>query len=185
MNSSLYLFNHTLPCVSIAVIGDNNWKIPNQRDSVKSKASRFRTMIRDIKKGKDVNDEVIKPLPRRRPSSSSVLALAVAGKDRKLSSSVPDGYNARAKVEYFTESGEPLPVNAIAYGHIPMDQFKGNTVKRLDVGIPLAYTIKHIPLATTVPMLKVTFYSRNQCCAGSKSIIACFCCIVTTCLAML
>ena len=133
------------------VIADNNWSIPNVQDLSKSKASRLRTKIRDIKKGNVVDDDILKPLPRRRPSSSSVAYKPPTPPGAKLRTS----YDPREKVEVTTESGLVLPPTAIAYGHIPLAQFKGNTVQRVDVGIPLTYTIQHLPRARTVPMLKV------------------------------
>jgi hypothetical protein len=136
----------------IAVISNSSWSIPAVQDLSKSKASRLREKIRDIKKGK-IPDDTIKPLPRRRPSSSRVILFAHKGST--VDAPPPTVYDPRAKVECTTECGGILPANALAYGHIPLAQFKGNTVKRLDVGVPLTYTIQHLPLARTVPMLKV------------------------------
>lgn len=143
-----------------SVIGENNWNIPEVEKSMKAQASRLRTKIRDIKKGTVTNIDAIKPLPRRRPSSSSTLANSCKSPSKDRMSA--GAYDPRAKVDFTTESGEPLPSSAIAYGHIPMSQFKGNTVKRLDVGIPMTYALKHIPLATTVPMLKVLLFVCNR-----------------------
>lgn len=158
------------------MIADNNWIIPNEQESVKSRVARFRSMIRDIKRGGSAEGEedVLKPLPRRRPSSSSAIAGMGLGTGAGISSpkkpsppviermgSKTGAYDPRQKVEHTTETGELLPGNALAYCHISLSQFKGNTVKRLDVGIPLTYTIKHIPLATTVPMLKVMIHDAE------------------------
>jgi hypothetical protein len=148
------------PCV--LVIAENNWSIPNVQELFSSKASKLRSTIRDIKNQNstdtstddDSTSYFFKPLPRRRPSSHSniVYTVPVSTSEAPLRKE----YDARAKVQYTTESGVVLPWNALAYGHIPLTQFKGNTVQRLDVGIPLTYTLKHLPLARTVPMLKVS-----------------------------
>lgn len=151
LNASPFHFHRYL--LATKVISENSWSIPNVEDLSNYKASRFRTKIRDIKKGKvdeAAEDASLKPLPRRRPSSSSVVYKVPTAKPE-----LGKEYDPRAKVEHTTESGVILPSNALAYGHIPMTQFKGNTVQRLDVGIPLTYTLRHLPLARTVPMLKV------------------------------
>ena len=131
--------------------------IPDIQDLSASKVSKFREKIREIRKSHsldsmDEDDESssVKPLPMRLPRGSMLRKPSTPG--RKVDNS---RYNPRGKSDYVTESGTVLPGNAIAYGHIPLQQFEGNTVKRLDVGVPLTYAIQHLPLVSTVPMLRV------------------------------
>jgi hypothetical protein len=141
---------------SQAVIDERHWTIPDENNSAKAKTQRFRKEIYAMRR----EQQRLLRLPSRRSQSmeefdlSSRSAGAGAGAGEGASGQRLR-YDPRADVHKMTDTGDPLPADAIGYAYVSLAQLKCSAVKRLDIGAPLTYAIKHLPKERSVPMMRV------------------------------
>lgn len=133
-----------------AMIDERHWIIPDMSETRDAKAAKLRKDLIDLKaeyRKKSGGSTAYNHLSHL--SRGSRRAKIVAALD----------YDPRADTRKVTDIGDPLPEDAIAYSYLPLDQFKSTAVKRLDLGTPMTYAIRHLPKERSVPMLRV----RNKC----------------------
>jgi hypothetical protein len=119
-----------------AVIDERHWVLPDETKSARAKAHRLRKEISAI---------------RREFQSKTLISSA-----ESVAAARTFTYDPREDIYKTTDTGDPLPADAIGYSYISISQFKSNAVKRLDIGAPFTYAIKHLPRERSVPMLRVS-----------------------------
>jgi hypothetical protein len=132
-----------------ALIDERHWVLPDETKTARAKAHKLRNEISAI----------------RRQFQSKV--------SPNVSESAPLPYDPREDIYKTTDTGDPLPPDAIGYSYISISQFKSNAVKRLDIGAPFTYAIKHLPRERSVPMLRV---GSSSCLPLSLSLSPPLCC---------
>lgn len=129
-----------------AVIDERHWNLPDESNSAKAKALKFRKEIYTLRR----EQQRLLRLPSRRSQSMDELEQSA---DPLLR------YDPRADLCKTTDTGDPLPADAIGYAYISLAQLKCSAVKRLDIGASLTYAIKHLPKERSVPLMRVPLHS--------------------------
>lgn len=132
-------------------ITSRHWVIPDPSTMSTVKLSKLKKRlkdIRDIANAQRTENAVS-------PGKKSRTAVRIAS-DAKPQQYIP------SKAPKYTEYGEELPGDAIAYGYLPLDQFRSNAVRRTDISIPMTYCIAHFPKERSVVMLRVCGFFRTE-----------------------
>lgn len=130
-----------------AVIDERHWNMPDMSLSKEAKSAQLRRNLIDIKQEFDQK--------MGRGKAYSHLSHLSRGTRRVIAAAGLE-YDPRKHIHKVTDTGDPLPEDALAYCYLPLDQFKSNAVKRLDLGAPMTYAIRHLPKERSVPMLRVS-----------------------------
>jgi hypothetical protein len=130
-----------------AVIDERHWNLPDMSLSMEAKSAQLRRNLIDIKQEYDQK--------MGRGKAYSHLSHLSRGA-RRVNVAAGLEYDPRKHLNKETDIGDPLPEDALAYSYLPLDQFKSNAVRRLDLGAPMTFAIKHLPKERSVPMLRVS-----------------------------
>ena len=130
-----------------AVVDERHWVLPDMANTKAAKAAKLRKRLSDLKA------DIVKKNTGSQGAYSHLSHISRGHRRTNLTAGLE--YNPRHDIHKVTDTGDPLPEEAIAYAYLPLSQFKSNAVKRLDMGAPMTYAIRHLPRERSVPMLRV------------------------------
>jgi hypothetical protein len=143
-----------------AVIGENHWALPDANSLFEVKASSLKKKFHAIRDHPHGSNAALGHNSTNTTQNTALNASAGVGDHKKDVDSEEAhtqqySYDPRADRKKKTDKGDALPEDTISYAYLSTEQFRSNAVRRLDLGVPFTYAIRHLPNERSVPMLQV------------------------------